>query len=293
MIISIPSHAPGGSRQPSYILHERADRFEASGLGALSIKSFYGGTAHYRAGPAHYRLNRHGYLILNQGTAYTITIESEAPVESFCVFFAEGFVEAALREGASSEAQLLDDPGRPAGQPARFVERCYPHDALISPAIEELRAGIGAGLGESEWFDERLHLLAQHLCAVHRRELRAASGLPAARPATRIELYRRLHIARDYVDAQGCEAIGLAEIASAAGLSPNHLLRSFRAAFGRTPYQYVIERRITEARALLKQTDLPITEVCAMVGFSSLGAFSWWFRKRAGLAPSDYRRANR
>jgi AraC-like DNA-binding protein len=76
-------------------------------------------------------------------------------------------------------------------------------------------------------------------------------------------------------------------------LSPFYLIRSFRQMYGQTPHQYRIARRIARAKDLLRNTSLSITEICAAVGFESLGSFSTLFRKVAGVSPSAYRISSR
>src|SRR5262249_44945928 len=87
--------------------------------------------------------------------------------------------------------------------------------------------------------------------------------------------------------------ITLDDMASVAGLSPNHLLRTFKQVFDQTPYQYVIAKRIAYAQELLRSTDQCVMDICFAVGFASLGTFSWWFRQRVGVSPSVYRSQNR
>src|SRR5258705_3390378 len=75
-----------------WILHARAKEYHWEGSGLLSIKTFFGGRAHYRVGPAHHAVDDASYLVLNQGQNYAIDIESRQPVESFCLFFDAGLV---------------------------------------------------------------------------------------------------------------------------------------------------------------------------------------------------------
>jgi AraC-like DNA-binding protein len=72
-------------------------------------------------------------------------------------------------------------------------------------------------------------------------------------------------------------------------VSPGHFSRSFRAAFGETPYSYLMTRRIERAKALLRRGDLTVTEVCFEVGCTSLGSFSARFTELVGESPSSYR----
>jgi AraC-like DNA-binding protein len=75
-------------------------------------------------------------------------------------------------------------------------------------------------------------------------------------------------------------------------MSPRHFSRCFRAAFGETPYSYLMTRRIERAKALLRRGDMTVTEVCFAVGCSSLGSFSSRFTELVGETPSAYRARN-
>jgi AraC-like DNA-binding protein len=133
----------------------------------------------------------------------------------------------------------------------------------------------------------------QRLLQVHYNVYREAELLPAARAATREELYRRVHRARDFAAASFDQPITLNELANVAGLSPNHLLRTFRQAFGQTPHQYLTTLRLQRAQLLLSSSDVSVTEICFSIGFESLGSFSWLFRRRFGVSPDAFRRQNR
>jgi transcriptional regulator GlxA family with amidase domain len=89
---------------------------------------------------------------------------------------------------------------------------------------------------------------------------------------------------RDY--AQPLDVAALARIAL---MSSGHFSRSFRAAYGETPYSYLMTRRIERAKALLRRGDLTVTEVCFEVGCTSLGSFSSRFTELVGESPSAYR----
>ncbi|KEQ27860.1 AraC family ligand binding domain-containing protein [Paenibacillus tyrfis] len=92
------------------ILHARSGRYFWKGQGALSIKTFRNGRAVYEAGHGHFAVGEGSYLLLNRGQEYSITIEAEAPVESFCIFFPEQMAEEVYRSLVTSEEKLLDDP---------------------------------------------------------------------------------------------------------------------------------------------------------------------------------------
>lgn len=99
----------------------------------------------------------------------------------------------------------------------------------------------------------------------------------------------RLRRARDQMDRDYAEPLDVPALARTALMSPGHFSRSFRAAFGETPYSYLMTRRIERAKALLRRGDLSVTEVCFAVGCTSLGSFSSRFTELVGESPSAYR----
>lgn len=103
---------------------------------------------------------------------------------------------------------------------------------------------------------------------------------------------RRLRQARDRMDREYAGPLDVPALARTALMSPAHFSRRFRAAYSETPYSYLMTRRIERAKALLRQGDLSVTEVCFAVGCSSLGSFSARFTELVGETPSAYRARN-
>ncbi len=105
----------------------------------------------------------------------------------------------------------------------------------------------------------------------------------------RLSRLRRLRLAKDVMDRDWAEPIDLGAVAAHAGYARHHFVRVFRDAYGQTPGQYLSRRRIERAEDLLRTADLSVTEICTLVGFTSLGSFSSSFKKQTGLTPSEYR----
>jgi AraC-like DNA-binding protein len=98
-----------------------------------------------------------------------------------------------------------------------------------------------------------------------------------------------LRRARDLMDRDYAKPLDVPAMARAALMSPSHFARQFRAAYGETPYGYLMTRRIERAKALLRLGTLTVTEVCMEVGCTSLGSFSARFTELVGETPSAYR----
>ena len=105
------------------------------------------------------------------------------------------------------------------------------------------------------------------------------------------ELANLAHLrrARDLMDREYERPLNIAAIARSAFMSPAHFSRQFRAAYGETPYSYLMTRRIERAQWLLRRGDMTVTEVCMAVGCTSLGSFSARFTELVGETPTAYR----
>lgn len=100
---------------------------------------------------------------------------------------------------------------------------------------------------------------------------------------------KQLRLAKDAMDRDWAEPLDLDAVAAHAGYSRYHFIRAFKAVYGETPGQYLSRRRIERAEEMLRTANLSVTEICALVGFTSLGTFSARFKKETGLSPSEYR----
>jgi AraC-like DNA-binding protein len=116
---------------------------------------------------------------------------------------------------------------------------------------------------------------------------------PAMHASARHAANRHLLRVRDAIDRGYAEPLDVEALARAAHVSRAHFIRSFRTAFGETPHRYLQRRRLERAMAMLRDTGIPVTEICLDVGFSSLGTFSRTFREVLGVSPRDYRERSR
>jgi transcriptional regulator GlxA family with amidase domain len=102
-------------------------------------------------------------------------------------------------------------------------------------------------------------------------------------------LLRSLLRAKDRMDSASHEEWSVQRLAEASGISQAHFARCFKQAFGIPPHRYLLTRRIERATALLRDTDLPVTEIAFQTGWQSLGTFGRIFRDITGQSPSESR----
>ena len=103
---------------------------------------------------------------------------------------------------------------------------------------------------------------------------------------------RHLLRAKDLVDARYRESLDVGALARAARLSPAHFSREFKRAFGESPHQYLLNRRLERAAALLRSTDRSVADICFTVGLRSVGSFTTSFGRVFGMSPTAYRAAH-
>jgi len=150
--------------------------------------------------------------------------------------------------------------------------------------LSEMETG---GLGGELYAESLANVLALHLLRNHsslgsnsRRQVGSDGGFSK----------RALEQATDYMNENLPRKLALAEIAGVAHMSPHHFARSFKAATGLSPHQYVIHRRVERAKTLLSDTSLTVAEVARTVGFSNPSHLAHHVRRLLGVSPSALRR---
>jgi AraC family transcriptional regulator len=159
--------------------------------------------------------------------------------------------------------------------------------ATHDSALEEVGRRLLAGL-ELEGVDSHLYVdtLTCELTVHLLRRYTTAN----AQEWPRVTLSpHRLRRSVEYIDENLCNHLTLAAMANAVALSPGHFAHAFREATGVAPHRYVLERRVERAKALLLQSDLPITEIAERIGCSSHSHFSVLFHRVTGVTPRQFR----
>lgn len=92
-----------------------------------------------------------------------------------------------------------------------------------------------------------------------------------------------------YINEHFAEDLSVDELAARVNLSPYHFIRTFKKMTGYTPHEYLVNTRIATARYLLKNTSLPIKDICFNTGFSSESVFCSTFKRYQKISPAQYR----
>lgn len=274
-------------------LYIRAQHLEetAEHVSRLSIRCMLNGEQHYRVGNHDVLVTPENYLVVNQGQRYKTSFHGDQKLEMILVAFKPGFAEGLLNSLIKTEDQLLADPFHFSSQPVTFFEKTYEADPLLSKYFERLRKLMNGdrALAAAIDLDHLYTKMLTRLFFIHLGLKKEVDRLGAVKASTRLELYRRLHVARDYMDAHACEKLSLHTISKEACLSVHHFKRSFHSLFGISPHQYLLTKKIGKARQLLAQKELKTSDVCIATGFENVSSFIRLFRAHTGTTPGTFR----
>ena len=258
---------------------ERANNF--------SIRFVFSGNETCSIGRRQLSLHTDSFIMLNKGTQFTSSTDPRLPVNVLSIEFDEDFLSEFNAKFFSGKKGGIFDPEHSVYQ---LRETIYPLKADLKLNISRLKSLVEDGIGDEILINELLQRCLLNCCRIYNEEIfLKAKKLNFLNVNTRVEILRRLNLAKEYLYANYDKNISLESLANYACLSVNHLLRTFKLAYNQSPHQFLIQIRLQRAQLLLVRTEYPVYEIVNMVGFKCTSSFIRLFRNRYQTTPLKYR----
>lgn len=268
-----------------------SDVFYPKQKGDFSMHLVFNGTENYQLNGRSINVHPGNFLVLNEGTEYARKIDSLEPVRTFSLFFSSAYLQDFHNNYTSKDEVLLDNPFETKNNfPPRFMETLYPFAGDLKFNMMHLKEHFDQKLDNDMLMNEYMHHALLLYYGIYNREIVSKSNnLSFLNKQTKVEILRRLTIAKDYILSNFEQPLTLEDISKQACLSVNHFLRTFKQAFDCSPHQFLMKVRLMHARILLKDTSYPVNEIVSMVGFECTSSFIRLFKNSFKLTPGGYR----
>jgi AraC family transcriptional regulator len=278
---------------PSVIINAKASNiYRDDVVGPISVFMNLQGESRCNVDGRTVQVKAGSFFISNRFQPYTLEIESNKLVETFNIHIGEHFSEDVLRGLIHSSDTLLNNGQQQTVPTVSFFNKLHDRTEQFNYIIRGLQQSRPGNAFNKLLFEEKLSDLLLYLLGEHRQITRKVHELPAAKTATKIELYKRLAIALDYMQTYYLQSIQLDELAAVACLSKFHFLRLFKATFRQSPHQYIMQLRLEKGKHLLKHSAIPVNEIASALGFENSNSFSRLLYQRTGVYPTEYRGKN-
>jgi AraC family transcriptional regulator len=256
-------------------------------ISRLSIRCITGGEQYYKVGSKEHVVTPNNYLVINKGQHYKTSFEGSENMEMMLMAFNPCFVEDVLYSVITNEDKLLDEPFRTVNQPVYFFEKTYEPDVYIRKTFARLRRLMNEDLGWKKTvdLDSVYSGTLLRLLKIHRGLYSEMNKINSVKFSTRKELFRRLHLGKEYLDANLHRKISIEEVSRIASMSPYHFKRTFKKLFGDTPHNYHVKKRLSYSRQLIAAGELNVSAICHLVGFENVSSFIRLFRNVYGCTP--------
>jgi AraC family transcriptional regulator len=239
----------------------------------------------------HYRLNRQQvqtghrlFYFLNKGDELEICFPRKQFTETLLVLFDEQFVREAAYTSTHSCAHLLEHPYTEASFTFEVPSIPFLIDSVLAAALDRFRYGRRQRSFNAPSFVREVLGSLLRLCRAATSQM---DRLTSEKSTTRAELYKRLAVARSFMEDNALCSVTIGQIAKEACLNRFYFIELFRTVYGSTPHQYLRRIQLENAYSLLRTGHYSVSSVCHMVGFQSLGSFSNLFKKQYGCPPSS------
>ena len=215
------------------------------------------------------KLRNGSFLILNKNEKFSISKTGTTGHGPVLLLFKRNFISDTISENISG--------------------KIFPADWNFHSLIREMSSGMKRISSDFQWGEEKFFEVLLHLNSLGNKIESEMANLNHLKRSSRMETYRKLNRAKDFIRTYYDEKLNLDDISREAGLSKYYLIKLFKELYRLTPYEFLLRQRMIRACEMLRTEKKSITNICYDTGFESPSSFSLLFKKHTGLSPREYR----
>jgi AraC family transcriptional regulator len=250
-ILLVSKRRPDGSKLIYSRLHAYDHLEKASN--SFSIKFVLDGVEHYKVNQHTHSVRAGQFLLVNQQQSFEVDFAAKEAVLGICLYLNEELIHDIYRNLNGNEEYLLDNPFRSESQPFDFHETVYnTHQNSLGNYLQYIASLTDKTTGQiGIQEDELFYQATDYLLQTQRHVIAQVKRIPAQRRSTQQELFRRISKAKDFLDEHFQSDVTNSQLADLSAMSEYHFFRTFKQVFGRSPHQYLIDRRLQQALSLI------------------------------------------
>ncbi|MEI9909354.1 MAG: helix-turn-helix transcriptional regulator [Bacteroidota bacterium] len=276
---------PSGSDVVYY--SELNEWFTGNAFRSFSLKYVIDRCIYYKTGNKEHAVNAGNFLLACQQPYVNAYFGSKEKVKSICIDICPATVAEAFTVLTAQNSHDLDNYLAGYFKTPEFFEAVCPvNTATFGNKLNELVTAIKQGQAndhiDKEWFLDLVEKIIFHEYGNYL----SLNGIRSVKLETRKEILRRLKAAKQYMDDEYLHIDEISQAAIAGNMSEFHFFRSFKQAFGNTPYQYLLNKRLELAKELIVTGNMTITDIAIHCNFPDVFTFSKAFKRRFAVAPS-------
>ena len=264
--------------------------FTSNAFRSFSLKYVVDKCIHYKVGNKEHSVTPGNFLLACKQPYVKAYFDSKAIVKSICIDICPDTVAEAFTIVSAKHAHDFDNYQAKYFKYPEFFEAVCPSGITqfgkkLDVLVEAIKNGSAPQLINREWFLDLIEKIIYHEYGNYL----ALNGLNSVKLETRKELLGRLSFGKQFMDENFLSINEINEVSVTSNLSEFHFFRSFRQAYGTTPYQYLLNKRLEFSRTLITQGNMSLTEISMHCNFPDLFTFSKAFKRHYGISPSQLR----
>lgn len=257
----------------------------ASGIGLLVSEK---GSCNYYVNGIKNQIDQNNVFFVNRGSQLAIKTTAFG-VTPTMLFFNSQLPDLVQHSLIYSDEVLLENFDN-LPYDFSYLERVHVDAGLRDRIISLIELGSSCSSFADIQADAAVRAIFEDLLKANREAYKFSQNIQAVKASTRLEIFRRVSLARNWMEENFNTPITLEDIAAVASMNSQHFLRMFKQVYCITPHQYLIDLKLRKAKHLLESTKLTINDKCLAVGFESIFSFSILYKKRFGRPPSQLRK---